>query len=124
MTSFISKRVHRSWPLLAPAVGVLLVWMIVPLVMTLWFSFQRYNLQNPLIHGFAGFNNYKFLLLNKTLWIAIYNTVVLVGSVLAITIAFGVLFAVVYDVEFPGRNIARLLVIAPFFVMPTVAALI
>ncbi|MEW9308944.1 carbohydrate ABC transporter permease [Labrys neptuniae] len=119
-----SRRAVRTGPLLAPAVSVLLLWMIVPLVMTLWFSFQRYNLQNPLITGFAGINNYKFLLLNKTLWISIVNTIILVGSVLAATVIFGVLFAVVYDVEFPGRNIARLLVIAPFFVMPTVAALI
>lgn len=119
-----SRRAVRTGPLLAPAVSVLLLWMIVPLVMTLWFSFQRYNLQNPLITGFAGINNYKFLLLNKTLWISIVNTIILVGSVLAATVIFGVLFAVVYDVEFPGRNIARLLVIAPFFVMPTVTALI
>ncbi|MDT3379777.1 carbohydrate ABC transporter permease [Labrys portucalensis] len=119
-----SRRAVRTGPLLAPAVSVLLLWMIVPLVMTLWFSFQRYNLQNPLITGFAGINNYKFLLLNKTLWISIVNTIILVGSVLAATVIFGVLFAVVYDVEFPGRNIARLLVIAPFFIMPTVAALI
>ncbi|OCC03581.1 sugar ABC transporter permease [Labrys sp. WJW] len=119
-----SRRAVRTGPLLAPAVSVLLLWMIVPLVMTLWFSFQRYNLQNPLITGFAGINNYKFLLLNKTLWISIINTIILVGSVLALTVIFGVLFAVVYDVEFPGRNIARLLVIAPFFIMPTVAALI
>jgi sorbitol/mannitol transport system permease protein len=125
MTALVpNRRAPKSWPLLAPAVSVLLVWMIVPLVMTLWFSFQRYNLQNPLIEGFAGFNNYKFLLLNKTLWISILNTVVLVGSVLVITVGFGVLFAVVYDVEFPGRTVARLLVIAPFFVMPTVAALV
>ena len=29
--------------------SLLLIWMIVPLVMTLWFSFQRYNLLNPTI---------------------------------------------------------------------------
>ena len=118
------RRAVRTGPLLAPAVGVLLIWMIVPLAMTLWFSFQRYNLQNPLITGFAGINNYKFLLTNRTLWIAIYNTIVLVGSVLALTVVFGVFFAVVFDEPFFGRNIARLLVIAPFFVMPTVTALI
>jgi sorbitol/mannitol transport system permease protein len=28
--------------------------MIVPLAMTLWFSFQRYNLITPSIGGFAG----------------------------------------------------------------------
>jgi sorbitol/mannitol transport system permease protein len=119
-----SRRAIRTGPLLAPAVGLLLLWMIVPLAMTLWFSFQRYNLLNPLITGFAGVSNYKFLLQNPTLWIAIWNTVVLVGSVLVLTIVFGVLFAVVFDQEFFGRNVARLLVIAPFFVMPTVSALI
>ena len=29
--------------------------------MTLWFSFQRYNLLNPLLTGFAGLENYEFL---------------------------------------------------------------
>src|SRR5690606_37387015 len=36
----------------------------------------------------------------------------------------GVFFAVLFDQDFWGKNIARLLVIAPFFVMPTVSALI
>jgi sorbitol/mannitol transport system permease protein len=102
----------------------LLIWMIVPLAMTLWFSLQRYNLLNPTVAGFAGLNNYKYLLANKTLWVSIVNTLVLVGSVLTLTIVFGVLFAVIFDEDFCGRNIARLLVIAPFFIMPTVTALI
>jgi sorbitol/mannitol transport system permease protein len=49
---------------------------------------------------------------------------VLVGSVLAITVVGGTLLAVLFDQEFPGRNVARLLAIAPFFVMPTVSALV
>lgn len=118
------SREVRTGPLLAPAVSVLLFWMIVPLALTLWFSFQRYNLQNPLITGFAGVTNYKVLLWNARLWISIINTLILVGSVLTITIVVGVMFAVVFDHDFPGRNIARLLVTAPFFIMPTVSALI
>lgn len=114
----------RTWPLLAPSVSLLLFWMIVPLVLTLWFSLQRYNLQNPLMTGFAGLSNYRFLLSSPTIWVSIFNTLVLVGSVLAITIVLGTLFAVTFDTEFPGRSIARLLVIAPFFIMPTVSALV
>lgn len=114
----------RTRGLLAPAVIVLLVWMIVPLAMTLWFSFQRYNLLNPFITGFAGFDNYRYLLEDPSLWIAIWNTLVLVGGVLAATVVFGVAFAILFDQEFFGRSVARLLVIAPFFVMPTVSALI
>lgn len=123
---FMPRRRHdvRTGPLLAPAVILLLVWMIVPLAMTLWFSFQRYNLINPLIHGFAGVANYKFLLTHPALWVSIWNTVVLVGAVLILTIVIGTLFAIIFNEDFPGRNIARLVVISPFFVMPTVAALI
>jgi sorbitol/mannitol transport system permease protein len=44
--------------------------------------------------------------------------------VLAISVVGGTLLAVLFDQPFRGRGIARLLVIGPFFVMPTVAALI
>jgi sorbitol/mannitol transport system permease protein len=119
-----SARTRGTWPLIAPSVGVLLIWMIVPLAMTLWFSFQRYNLIDPTVTGFAGLENYTYLVTDPDFWTSLINTLVLVGSVLAITIVLGTLLAVLYDQQFPGRGIARLLVIAPFFVMPTVSALI
>jgi sorbitol/mannitol transport system permease protein len=118
------NRLIRTWPLLAPSVALLFIWMIVPLAMTLWFSFQRYNLVDPTISGFAGFNNYKFLLEDPAMLTAIINELILVGGVLAATVVFGTVFALLFDQEFFGRDIARLLVIAPFFVMPTVSALI
>ena len=120
----MSKRRVNTLPLLSPSIFVLLLWMIVPLVMTLWFSFQRYNLLNPSLTGFAGFDNYKSLLTDSTLWTAMANTLILVISVLAVTVVFGTLLAVLFDQEFFGRGVARLLIIAPFFVMPTVSALI
>ena len=113
-----------SFFLLAPSVGVLLLWMIVPLVMTLWFSFQRYNLLDPTVGGFAGLENYEFLVTDPDFWASLVNTLVLVGSVLVITVVGGTLLAVLFDQEFLGRNIARLLAVAPFFVMPTVSALV
>jgi sorbitol/mannitol transport system permease protein len=119
-----SKRQVATLPLVAPSVLVLLLWMIVPLLMTLWFSIQRYNLLNPENSGFAGLNNYISLLSTSSLWISIFNTLVLVGSVLVITIALGTLLAVLFNEDFWGRSVARLLAIAPFFVMPTVSALV
>ncbi|HET8671114.1 MAG TPA: sugar ABC transporter permease [Candidatus Saccharimonadales bacterium] len=120
----MSKQRVNTLPLLSPSIFVLLLWMIVPLVMTLWFSFQRYNLLNPSMTGFAGFDNYKSLLTDSTLWTAMANTLILVISVLGVTVVFGTLLAVLFDQEFFGRGVARLLIIAPFFVMPTVSALI
>ncbi|NJN87971.1 MAG: sugar ABC transporter permease [Leptolyngbyaceae cyanobacterium SL_7_1] len=119
-----SKRQTATLPLVAPSVVVLLLWMIVPLLMTLWFSVQRFNLLNPENSGFAGLSNYVSLLSSAALWVSIFNTLVLVGAVLVITIGLGTLLAVLFNEEFWGRSVARLLAIAPFFVMPTVSALI
>ncbi len=117
-------RTRSTLPLIAPSVGVLLLWMIVPLVMTLWFSFQRYNLLNPEVGGFAGLENYEFLVTDPDFWASLTNTLVLVGSVLVITVVFGTLLAVLFDQPFPGQGVARVLAISPFFVMPTVSALV
>ncbi len=107
-----------------PAIAALFIWSIIPLLMTIWFSFQRYNMMAPDRTGFDGFGNYRYLLTDPSLALAIWNTVLLVGSVLAITIGLGTLLAVLFDQEFFGRGIARLLVLAPFFIMPTVSALV
>jgi sorbitol/mannitol transport system permease protein len=119
-----SRRHPRTWPFLLPSVAVLLLWAVVPLVMTVWFSFERYNLLNPGRRGFAGFENYAFLLTDPGLATAVVNTLLLVGGVLVITVGLGTLLAVLFDQPFFGRGLARVLVIAPFFVMPTVSALI
>ena len=112
-----------SW-LVVPSVAVLLAWMIVPLVMTLWFSFQYYNLVNPDVSGFAGRDNYEFLVTDPDFWVSLRNTMTLLISVLVITVGLGTLLAVLFDQPFPGQKIARVLAISPFFVMPTVSALI
>jgi sorbitol/mannitol transport system permease protein len=108
----------------APAVIVLAAGSIIPLLMTLWFSTLRYNILAPELRGFAGFENYRFLIGDPAFWASLRNTLVLVGSVLLVTISLGILLAVLFNQNFPGRGIARLLAIAPFFVMPTVGALI
>ena len=119
-----TQRQANTLPLVAPSVVALLLWMIVPLAMTVWFSFQRYNLINPDLQGFAGFDNFTRLLSDGSLWTSIAITLILVGSVLVITIGFGTLLAVLFNQEFWGRSVARILAISPFFVMPTVSALI
>lgn len=109
---------------LAPSVIALFIWMIVPLAMTLYYSFENYNLLDPTLRGFAGLDNYRFLLTDPALWRAMLNTLILVGAVLAISVGFGTVLAVLFDQPFLGRGIARVLIISPFFVMPTVSALV
>ncbi|SON58106.1 Trehalose transport system permease protein SugA [Hartmannibacter diazotrophicus] len=110
--------------MISPAVILLFLWMIVPLAMTLYFSFLRYNLLMPGMEEWTGFFNYEFFVTDPAFSTAIANTLILVGGVLAITIVGGILFGLLLDQPFYGRGIVRLMVIAPFFVMPTVSALV
>jgi sorbitol/mannitol transport system permease protein len=118
-------RTHAAARLmLSPSVILLLIWMIIPLSMTLYFSFLRYNLLMPGMEEWAGFLNYQYFLTDPAFAAALINTLTLVGGVLAITVGGGLLVALLLDQPFFGQGIVRLLVIAPFFVMPTVSALV
>ncbi len=111
--------------LLTPAVLSLLLWMIVPLFMTIYFSFIRYNLLQPERSGqFSGWFNYEFFITDPSFPAALGNTLLLLGGVVFLSIAGGVLLALLTERYFVGRSIVRLLLIAPFFVMPTVNALL
>ena len=110
--------------LLVPAVGSLFLWMIVPLAMTIYFSLINYNLMQPGEHPFIGWKNYEFFVTDPSFVAAIGNTILLLGSVIAITVVLGVLIALLVNEPFPGRGIVRVLLISPFFVMPTVNALL
>ena len=115
-----------------PAVLLLLVWMLVPLTMTLYFSFIRYVLNNlrrpewttPSLSNWRGFGNYEFVLNNKDFLLAIQNSLLIVCSILFLTVTLGVLIAVLINKAFPGQGIVRVLLISPFFVMPAVNAVL
>ena len=110
--------------LMAPAVVTLLLWMIVPLVMTIYFSVVRYNLMQPGPKDFLGLANFEFFVTDPDFGPSVLNTLMLLGSVIAITVILGVALALLVNESFPGRGIVRVLLISPFFVMPTANALL
>ena len=110
--------------LMAPAVGTLFLWMIVPLVMTLYFSVIRYNLMQPDQSGFVGLENFEYFVTDPSFTVSVINTLLLLGSVIVITVGLGGAIALLIDDPFPGRGLVRILLISPFFVMPTVNALL
>jgi sorbitol/mannitol transport system permease protein len=110
--------------LMATAVTTLLLWMLVPLVMTIYFSLIRYNLMQPDQTGFTGLLNYEFFVTDPDFGPAVMNTLLLLGSVIVTTVVFGVALALLVNDAFPGRGIVRVLLISPFFVMPTANALL
>lgn len=124
----------RSLPRLlqTPAVLLLLMWMLVPLSMTLYFSFIRYVLNNlrrpewttPSFSNWRGFGNYEYVWAAKDFWFAIQNSLFIVVSILVLTVLLGLALAMLVNRSFPGRGIVRVLMISPFFVMPAVNAVL
>jgi sorbitol/mannitol transport system permease protein len=110
--------------MVAPAVFVLLVWMLVPLCMTLYFSFADYRPMRGIFDAWIGFKNYENFLTSSSFRSALLTTLWMVAGILSITITGGVLLALLLDRPMFGQGIVRILVIAPFFVMPTVSALV
>ena len=82
-------KVSYTKALQAPSIILLLLWMIVPLSMTLYFSFMRYNLLYPERTGFTGSLNYDFFLTDPALFDAVLNTLTLVGSIITISVVLG-----------------------------------
>ncbi|WP_171102611.1 carbohydrate ABC transporter permease [Ruegeria sp. HKCCD7255] len=110
--------------MMAPAVVLLLGWMLVPLTMTLYFSFKKYLPLRGGDLGWVGFDNYIRFVSSSSFWPAVQATLTIVGGVLIITVILGVLLAMLLDQPMWGQGVVRILVIAPFFVMPTVSALV
>ncbi len=110
--------------MMAPSVILLLLWSLIPLAMTIYFSLLNYNLLSPGMESFVGFLNYQYFLSDPAFFSALANTLLLVLGVLLITVVGGIAFAILLNQDIYGQGIVRILVIAPFFVMPTVAALV
>ena len=117
----------------APSVILLMLWMIIPLGMTLYFSFIRYVLNNlrrpewttPHWSNWRGFGNYEYVLYkSKDFWFAVENSLFIVGSILIFTVIFGLAIAILINRSFPGRGLVRVLLISPFFIMPAVNAVL
>ena len=126
---------NRTLPRLlqTPAVLLLLLWMLVPLGMTLFFSFIRYVLNSlrrpewtsPSLDNWRGFGNYDYVIYQaKDFWFAVQNSLFIVTSVIVLTVGLGLAIAVLVNRSFPGRGIVRVLLISPFFVMPAVNAVL
>ncbi len=72
--------------MMAPAVVLLLGWMLLPLTMTLYFSFKKYLPLRGGDLGWVGFDNYVRFVSSSSFWPAVQATLVIVGGVLVITV--------------------------------------
>jgi sorbitol/mannitol transport system permease protein len=113
----------RRVPLLPAFLYVFLVTQI-PFVLTIYYSFFSWNLLKPGSFKFSGLDNYSRLLTDESLRTGVLNTVVLTFFVIVISVILGLAVASLLNSEVFGRGLMRTLMIAPFLIMPTAAALV
>jgi len=122
------RRAGESWIRRVPLVPALVFMFIVtqlPFVLTLWYSFQRYNLNFPTApRDFPTLWNYDQIFGDHVFRTAVLNTVLLTAVPVIASVLFGMGIALLLNRHVFGRGFLRTLVISPFLVMPTAAALV
>lgn len=116
----------ESWRLRGPLLPALIFTLAltqIPFILTIIFSFRKWNLLSGGDQGFNGIDNYINAFRDEIFWKSLKVTVITtVGATIA-CIVFGLLLALVLNQAFPGRGLARTLAITPFFVMPVAVTL-
>jgi multiple sugar transport system permease protein len=108
--------------LMVPAVTLLLLLTLYPVLYGVWISFFNKHSFFPQ-QTFVGFGNYLFLLQDPEFWAAVWRGAVYSISSIVLQIVLGVAAALLLNQVFPGRNILRAIVMFPY-VVPTVVAVI
>jgi sorbitol/mannitol transport system permease protein len=117
------SRWRRRAPLLPALIFAIIVTQL-PFLVTLVISTLNWNILRPGERSFAGLSNYVTVFTDARLRAAVVNTITLTVSVVLLSVVLGLILAVLLDRRFPGRGVARTLLIAPFLVMPVAAALL
>jgi sorbitol/mannitol transport system permease protein len=109
---------------LVPALVFMIVVTQIPFLLTVWYSFQKYNLNYPTApRDFPTLYNYKTIFSDSIFRTAALNTVLLTATPVILSVALGVGIALLLNRHVFGRGFLRTLIISPFLVMPAAAAL-
>lgn len=108
--------------LASPALLVFTVFMFVPLLLTLWYSLQRYSGFGSM--RFIGIENYRTIASDATFWRALVNTLVFTAVTVPIGIALGLGAALLLNRILPARALWRALVYVPVVISGVAAGII
>lgn len=123
-----SHRRGADWlkrlPLL-PAMVFTIVVTQIPFVLTLWYSFQKYNLNYPARpKQFPTLANYREVFADPVFRTAALNTLLFTVVPVLAAVLLGLGIAILLNRRVFGRGLLRTLIISPFLVMSAAAALV
>ncbi|KDN18303.1 carbohydrate ABC transporter permease [Amycolatopsis rifamycinica] len=119
----LSTAARRRLPLLPALIFVIAVTQL-PFLLTVFYSFQSWNLVRPGSRHFVGLQNYVDVFSDTTFLVALLNTVVLTVVCVFVALLLGLGLAILLDRKFLGRGVVRTLLITPFLILPAAGALL
>jgi multiple sugar transport system permease protein len=110
---------HFKWVIVAPAVLLILVLSIYPLIYSVWVAFVNYDFQIP-GHAFVGLGNFQQIVSDPLAWTSLATTILI--SVAAVTLEFGLGLGLALAAadKFRGRGLVLSILILPLFVSPVI----
>jgi multiple sugar transport system permease protein len=110
------KEQLAGWLFLAPAIAYLLFAFALPIVYNVMLSFERTSPETiaKFSAPFAGLDNYRIVFNDPTSRSAIVHTFVFTAGSLFFQFIIGFALALLFSLRFPGRALARSLVIVPW----------
>ena len=113
---------ERRGPLLiAPAVIMLFLMNIFPLLWSFGLSFFNYRANRLRVPTFQGLANYEKVLTDPVVWERFQTTALIVGSSVMLQLLVGFLLALLFERDFPLRRILLMLVLTPMMLSFVVA---
>ena len=97
----------------APAVILLIAFLVVPMIYTVYFSGFKYQIMRPDAMKFIGFENYQKLFSDKNFWLALKNTVYFTVIVVPCQCALALALALLVSKKFRGVAVFRTMYFAP-----------
>ncbi|SEF35881.1 sorbitol/mannitol transport system permease protein [Amycolatopsis pretoriensis] len=119
----LSTAAKRRLPLLPALIFVVAVTQL-PFLLTVFYSFQSWNLVRPGSRHFVGLDNYIDVFSDTTFLVALLNTVLLTVVCVLVALLLGLGLAILLDRKFFGRGVVRTLLITPFLILPAAGALL
>ena len=109
------KRDERvaAYIFVAPAVILLIAFLVVPMIYTVYFSGFKYQIMRPDAMKFIGFENYQKLFSEKNFWLALKNTVYFTVIVVPCQCALALALALLVSKKFRGVAVFRTMYFAP-----------
>lgn len=123
LLSYAERRPDRVFPI--PAVIVLLLTMLFPVVYTLYMSVQRWEFSALDPPTFIGLRNYvNFLTEDSRFWPSVWRTFYFTILAVSVETVLGVAIALIFNREFLGKGLIRTIFLFPMVATPVAIALV